>query len=33
MSRKERQEFFKLIRFAFFGGMFIGLMIITTPGI
>lgn len=33
MKRAERQEFFKLIRFGFFGGLFLGLMLITTPGI
>lgn len=33
MKRADRHEFFKLIRFAFFGGLFLGLMIISTPGI
>lgn len=32
-SRQERQDFFKLMRFAFFGGMILGLAIISTPGI
>lgn len=32
-TRQERQDFFKLLRFAFFVGLILGLAIITTPGI